>query len=154
FPREPGEDARVALDGCPMREPHDTSPFADLPLPEDLFDAGLEVAFGPGSGPGVPGNPALDTDALPPAEASGRYVLSGEIARGGMGAILRGHAPALRRDLAVKVLLPAHRGNTALVERFVEEAQIGGQLQHPGIVPVYELGSFGDDRPYFTMKLV
>ena len=38
--------------------------------------------------------------------------------------------------------------------RFVEEAQIGGQLQHPGIVPVYELGTFADRRPYFTMKLV
>src|SRR4029450_13691280 len=35
-----------------------------------------------------------------------------------------------------------------------EEAQISGQLQHPGMVPVYELGTFGDSRPYFTMKLV
>src|SRR6185369_4252060 len=41
-----------------------------------------------------------------------------------------------------------------VVQRFVEEAQIGGQLQHPGIVPVYELGLMADDRPYFTMKLV
>jgi serine/threonine-protein kinase len=40
------------------------------------------------------------------------------------------------------------------VQRFVEEAQIGGQLQHPGIVPVYELGLMADDRPYFTMKLI
>ncbi len=40
------------------------------------------------------------------------------------------------------------------MRRFVEEAQIGGQLQHPGIVPVYELGAFADRRPYFTMKLV
>ena len=41
-----------------------------------------------------------------------------------------------------------------MVRRFLEEAQIGGQLQHPGIVPVYELGSFVDERPFFTMKLV
>ena len=40
------------------------------------------------------------------------------------------------------------------MRRFVEEAQIGGQLQHPGIVPVYELGTFADRRPYFAMKLV
>ncbi len=40
------------------------------------------------------------------------------------------------------------------MQRFVEEAQIGGQLQHPGIVPVYELGLMADDRPYFTMKLI
>ena len=47
-----------------------------------------------------------------------------------------------------------HREKPELVRRFVEEAQIGGQLQHPGIVPVYELGSFADRRPFFTMKLV
>ena len=41
-----------------------------------------------------------------------------------------------------------------MVRRFVEEAQIGGQLQHPGIVPVYELGSSPTAGPYFTMKLV
>ncbi len=40
------------------------------------------------------------------------------------------------------------------IQRFIEEAQIGGQLQHPGIAPVYELGQFADQRPYFTMKLV
>jgi tetratricopeptide (TPR) repeat protein len=40
------------------------------------------------------------------------------------------------------------------VVRFVEEARIAGQLQHPGVVPVYELGAFPDRRPYFTMKLV
>ena len=41
-----------------------------------------------------------------------------------------------------------------MVRRFVEEAQIGGQLQHPGIVPIYELGTFADLRPFFAMKLV
>ncbi len=71
-----------------------------------------------------------------------------------MGAVLKGRDPDLGRDLAVKVLLEGHRGNPDLLRRFVEEAQIGGQLQHPGIVPVYELGTFADSRPYFTMKLV
>ena len=41
-----------------------------------------------------------------------------------------------------------------VVQRFVEEAQIGGQLQHPGVVPVYGLGIQSDGRPYFAMKLV
>src|SRR5262249_53333052 len=48
----------------------------------------------------------------------------------------------------------AHAGKAELLQRFVEEAQIAGQLQHPGVVPVYELGHFPDKRPYFTMKLV
>ena len=89
-----------------------------------------------------------------PARRGDRYQLFGEIARGGMGAVLKGRDLDLGRDLAVKVLLSSHRDTPELVRRFVEEAQIGGQLQHPGIVPVYELGAFADQRPYFTMKLV
>jgi eukaryotic-like serine/threonine-protein kinase len=89
-----------------------------------------------------------------PANRGDRYQLFGEIARGGMGAILKGRDSDLGRDLAFKVLLEDHQSQPNLVRRFVEEAQIGGQLQHPGIVPVYELGSFTDQRPYFTMKLV
>ncbi len=71
-----------------------------------------------------------------------------------MGAVLKGRDPDLCRDLAVKVLLDKHRDDPGLLRRFVEEAQIAGQLQHPGIVPVYRLGTFPDQRPYFTMKLV
>jgi Flp pilus assembly protein TadD len=95
------------------------------------------------------------SDEMPaPGERGDRYQLFGEIARGGMGAVLKGRDPDLGRDLAVKVLLESHHDKPELVRRFVEEAQIGGQLQHPGIVPVYELGAFADRRPYFTMKLV
>ena len=89
-----------------------------------------------------------------PADRPARLQLFGEIARGGMGAVLRGRDPDLGRDLAVKVLLDGHRDKPELVRRFVEEAQIGGQLQHPGVVPVYELGTFADRRPFFAMKLV
>jgi serine/threonine-protein kinase len=89
-----------------------------------------------------------------PGERPGRYQLFGEIARGGMGAVLKARDPQLGRDLAVKVLLEAHRDNPELVRRFVEEAQIGGQLQHRGIVPIYDIGRFADRRPFFAMKLV
>ncbi len=86
--------------------------------------------------------------------AAGRYQVLGEIARGGMGMVLKARDADLGRDLALKVLLDRHRGNQDVVRRFVEEAQIGGQLQHPGIVPVHELGTLDDLRPYFAMKLV
>src|SRR6185437_16941502 len=89
-----------------------------------------------------------------PSDRLARLQLLGELARGGMGVIIKGRDSDLGRDLAVKVLLEQHRDNPDLVRRFVEEAQIGGQLQHPGVVPVYELGQFGDARPYFSMKLV
>ena len=61
-----------------------------------------------------------------------RYRIDGEIARGGMGAILKGRDPDLGRDVALKVLREDHRDDADMIRRFVEEAQIGGQLQHPG----------------------
>ncbi len=91
---------------------------------------------------------------MPDKKSDSRYQLHGEIARGGMGAILKGHDTDLGRDLAIKVLLDAHKDKPEVIQRFVEEAQIGGQLQHPGIAPVYELGQFTDRRPFFSMKLV
>jgi serine/threonine-protein kinase len=87
-------------------------------------------------------------------QGRGNYQILGEIARGGMGVVLKGHDTDLGRDVAVKVLDQRLLGNPAVLQRFVEEAQIGGQLQHPGVVPVYELGLMADDRPYFSMKLV
>lgn len=84
----------------------------------------------------------------------GRYQVLGEIARGGMGIVLKGRDPDIGRDVALKVLHPGHASDPALVRRFIEEAQIGGQLQHPGILPVYELGLDAGLRPYFTMRLV
>lgn len=91
---------------------------------------------------------------MPDGTSDSRYQLHGEIARGGMGAILKGRDTDLGGDLAIKVLLDQHKNKPEVVQRFIEEAQIGGQLQHPGIVPVYELGQFADQRPFFSMKLV
>ena len=91
---------------------------------------------------------------MPYQNAGSRYQLLGELARGGMGAIIKGRDTDLGRDLAIKVLLDEHKNKPEVVQRFVEEAQIGGQLQHPGIAPLYELGQFPDKRPFFSMKLV
>jgi serine/threonine protein kinase/tetratricopeptide (TPR) repeat protein len=91
---------------------------------------------------------------MPTGNSDSRYQLQGEIARGGMGAILKGRDTDLGRDLAIKVLLDAHKDKPEVIQRFIEEAQIGGQLQHPGIAPIYELGQFSDKRPFFAMKLV
>ncbi len=93
-------------------------------------------------------------DMPPGADRSGRLQLFGVIARGGMGVVLKGRDTELGRDLAVKVLLEQYRNHPELVRRFIEEAQIGGQLQHPGVVPVYELGTLADGRPYIAMKLI
>jgi formylglycine-generating enzyme required for sulfatase activity/serine/threonine protein kinase len=95
-----------------------------------------------------------------------RYRLRGEIARGGMGAILKVWDEDIRRELAMKVVLGKSSGGaqsaTASVDevdpralgRFLEEAQITGQLDHPGVVPVHELGLDSSGQVYFTMRLV
>jgi serine/threonine-protein kinase len=85
---------------------------------------------------------------------SDRYQVLGEIARGGVGVVYKGRDVDLGRDVAMKILHAELARDRGILQRFVEEAQIGGQLQHPGIVPVYEIGLQADERPFFAMKLV
>jgi serine/threonine-protein kinase len=138
-----------------MRPTDESQSDQDAPLPD------------PKPEPGTPAHPAahqtVDEESGQPSgngascsapESVDRYALLGEVGRGGIGLVLRGHDPRLGRDLALKVLLERHAGQPEVMRRFVEEAQISGQLQHPGVVPVYDLGRFEDGRPFFTMKLV
>jgi serine/threonine-protein kinase len=90
----------------------------------------------------------------PSAPAVTGYEVLEKLGEGGIGVVHRARDASLRRELAIKVLRDKHRNNTDLMRRFVEEAQVGSQLQHPGVVPVYELGELADRLPYFTMKLV
>ena len=85
---------------------------------------------------------------------SNRYEINDQIATGGMGSIHRCHDKQLNRDLAIKVLIDGDEKSEESYQRFYQEAQINGQLQHPGIVPVYEIGSLPDSKPFFAMKLV
>jgi tetratricopeptide (TPR) repeat protein/tRNA A-37 threonylcarbamoyl transferase component Bud32 len=110
-----------------------------------------------GNAPGDLPQPADASKPLGGPAPQGRLPqlrLFGEIARGGMGVILKGRDLALGRDLAVKVLLEKHRARPELIRRFLIEARVAGQLQHPGAVPIHELGALADGRPYFAMKLV
>ncbi len=84
----------------------------------------------------------------------GRFRLLDEIARGGMGIVYRARDDRLERDVAIKVIRRDRIDENSAMARFLEEAQIAGQLQHPGIVPIYETGLDERDRPFFVMKLV
>jgi WD40 repeat protein/serine/threonine protein kinase len=95
--------------------------------------------------------------------SSARYVIGEEVGRGGMGAILDVYDNDLQRSLAMKVMHEddteeSSAGRTPSVSlklaRFIEEAQVTGQLDHPGVVPVHEMGVDPDGRIYFTMRLV
>lgn len=105
-------------------------------------------------------------DMLGVPETPGRYSQGPEFARGGMGRVFLVHDEYLGRDVALKELLPVQKQATELptptpvrqavqlTARFLQEARITGQLEHPSIVPVYELGHRPDGSLYYTMKLV
>lgn len=94
------------------------------------------------------------TLAPPAAPDLSRYTLVENFAQGGLGRIWKARDDRIQREVAFKELLPAALKNAGLKERFFEEAQITGQLEHPGIVPIYDLGWQTDGTPFYAMKLV
>jgi tetratricopeptide (TPR) repeat protein len=99
----------------------------------------------------VPGtDPAPPTDPTVPAG----YELLGEVGRGGMGVVYRARDLSLERDVAVKVLALKFAPGSAVAKRFLTEARITGQLQHPGIPAVHQVGTLPDGRPFLAMKLI
>jgi serine/threonine protein kinase/formylglycine-generating enzyme required for sulfatase activity len=96
---------------------------------------------------------AHPTPAKLPSAPPG-YELLEEIGRGGMGVVYRGRDVALSRDVAVKLLQDRYTLTSLAARRFVDEAKITGQLQHPGIPPVHEVGELPDGRPFLVMKLI
>ncbi len=91
-------------------------------------------------------------EMLSAASGKNKYAVEGVIAEGGMGRILRARDRDIRRIVAMKVIREAPDEDQR--HRFVEEAQITGQLEHPNIVPVHDLGVDEEGRLFFTMKLV
>jgi eukaryotic-like serine/threonine-protein kinase len=75
-------------------------------------------------------------------------------ARGGLGAVFVAMDSELNREVALKQILDHHADDPASRHRFLIEAEITGGLEHPGIVPVYGLGSYGDGRPYYAMRFI
>jgi serine/threonine-protein kinase len=75
-------------------------------------------------------------------------------ARGGLGAVFVALDSELHREVALKQILDRHADDPSSRARFVLEAEITGGLEHPGIVPVYGLGSHGDGRPYYAMRFI
>lgn len=118
------------------------------------------------SNPTPPGDPAVTdpvattggnepgTFAGTPHSSAGRYDLGEEIARGGMGVVYRATDVAFGREVAVKVLQDRYTPTSGTARRFADEARITGQLQHPGIPPVHDLGVLPDGRPFLAMKLI
>ncbi|MFQ3632571.1 serine/threonine-protein kinase [Roseiflexus sp.] len=82
-----------------------------------------------------------------------RYDVIALLGRGGMAAVYRAHDTALQRDVALKVLYPQFLSDASLVERFRREAVLAARLDHPGIVPIYDVGEF-DGLAFIAMRLL
>jgi serine/threonine-protein kinase len=83
-----------------------------------------------------------------------KYEIVRELARGGVGCIHVARDRDLMRTLVMKTLIEGHKVSDYVLKKFVEEAQITGQLEHPNIVPVHDFGYFSGGEVFFTMKLV
>ena len=142
---------------------------AALTVDANFLDSLVEMGVGFTETPALDRNMLQDGTELVPAveEHAGRYEEKGEFAKGGMGRILLVHDSHLGRDVAMKMLLTKRLpGGTRtglpttemltvpIFARFLQEARVTGQLEHPSIIPVYELGYRANGDLYYTMKMV
>src|SRR5215472_11971633 len=139
-----GGDPRASLAAIPDDVKRSLAALADDDIQRSL--AGLP-------GPEEALHQAATVDHVPgPRERYARLHLH---ATGGIGRVWLAHDGDLGRNVALKELRPERAAQAALRARFLQEARITGQLEHPGIVPVYELGRRRDDRqPFYTMRFV
>jgi len=75
-------------------------------------------------------------------------------ARGGLGEVFVAEVEELHREVALKEIQDRFADQAASRARFVFEAEVTGGLEHPGIVPVYGLGSYADGRPFYAMRFI
>jgi WD40 repeat protein len=90
----------------------------------------------------------------PPRPSLPGFEIHEEIGRGGMGVVYRARDLSIQRDVAVKILQERFAPDSGAAQRFLEESRITGQLQHPGIPAVYQIGQLSNGQPYLAMKLV
>jgi serine/threonine protein kinase len=142
--RKHGGDAKAGLAEA-TADPQVRQSLADVPDPD---------VRGTLSGLLPVGHLFISTAAFEPAEGE-RYTITRLHATGGIGRVWLARDSSLGRDVALKELRPERAANPAVWERFLREAKITGKLEHPGIVPVYELSRRPDtNQPFYTMRFV
>src|SRR5262249_23657951 len=104
--------------------------------------------------PDIAGATGSMTAGNRPAAGTSRFQVLRRHARGGLGDVFVAYDTELGREVALKEIRPDRADDAESRARFVLEAEITGHLEHPGIVPVYGLGEFGDGRAFYAMRFV
>jgi eukaryotic-like serine/threonine-protein kinase len=95
-----------------------------------------------------------ETRAFHPNEEGLRYRILRPHARGGLGEVFVAEDTELHREVALKEIQPGRADHESSRGRFIMEAEVTGGLEHPGIVPVYGLGTYEDGRPFYAMRFI
>lgn len=129
--------------------PSTHDPSGTMAAPADYTPSGVMAATTRGMNPGPV--------AVSPVEhlgMAGRYALLRALAKGGMGQVSVARDTELDRDVALKEIQQKFKLDGATLHRFTLEARVTGKLEHPGVVPVYGLGTYPDGRPYYAMRFI
>ena len=141
---------RQVRSACQATIDSDEAPVVNLQELEPTIDSEIDMEGETIDLAGVSSDDAVSEFANPGFD---RYNVLSVIARGGMGEVRLAKDNAVRRLVAMKVIRSESKRETR-TGRFIEEAQITGQLEHPGIVPVHEIGIAEDGSYYYTMKRI
>ena len=125
-----------------------------------LADADIAASIGHVGAASTQADPEADADrtasySFGTATAPGqRFRVLRPHAKGGLGAVFVALDAELNREVALKQILDQHADDPVSRQRFLVEAEITGGLEHPGIVPIYGLGTYADGRPFYAMRFI
>jgi serine/threonine-protein kinase len=120
--------------------PRDTAIAETMLAPSDAHPRVVDVSSGP--------------DATSSFDAAARYAMRRVLGAGGMGEVRLTTDAWIGRDVAMKVVKAGHGSTAETRGRFLREARVQGQLEHPSVVPVYDIGKSPDGEAFFTMKRI
>ncbi len=155
--------AEVGLRAAQLGDAATTEVLLEGLLPADQIGGALahgsivlQTIEAPPSSRGRRSLPPARTVAPPPPTPrfDARYDVAMEIGRGGAGIVASAHDGEIGRTVAMKTLRVGINAERHEIGRFLDEARVTGQLEHPGIVPIYDLGQMPDGQPFYTMRIV